>query len=98
MRKIQKSAYAGTLESSDVFVQIEPISTDEIKIELESSVLEMYGEDITTLIQDTITKLEVSFVHVKVQDKGALDYVIKARLQSAISRALDEETIEWEKL
>jgi citrate lyase subunit gamma (acyl carrier protein) len=98
MRKIEKSAYAGTLESSDAFVQIEPISTDEIKIELRSSVEEMYGEDIIRLINDTIKELEVSNIHVKVQDKGALDYVIKARLQSAVLRALDEETIEWEKL
>jgi len=96
--KIKKSAYAGTLESSDVFVQIEPIEEDKIKIELQSSVEEMYGDDIRDSVKNVIEKLGISHISVKVQDKGALDYVIKARLQAAILRANEDEKIEWEKL
>lgn len=98
MSKIKKSAYAGTLESSDVFVQIEPIEEDKIKIELQSSVEEMYGDDIRDSVKNLIEKLGISHISVKVQDKGALDYVIKARLQAAILRANEDEKIEWEKL
>ncbi len=98
MSKIKKSAFAGTLESSDAFVQIEPIEKDEVNIELISSVEEMYGDDIRELIKSVIKELGISHVSVKVQDKGALDYVIKARLQAAILRANEDENIEWDRL
>jgi len=98
VNKIKKSAYAGTLESSDAFVQIEPIEEDEIRVELTSSVEEMYGDDIRELIKSVIKELSISYISVKVQDKGALDYVIKARLQAAILRANEDEKINWDKL
>ena len=98
MSKIKKIAYAGTLESSDAFVQIEPIEEDEIKIELQSSVEEMYGDDIRESVKRVIEELRISHISVKIQDKGALDYVIKARLQAAILRANEDEKIEWERL
>lgn len=98
MSKIKKIAYAGTLESSDAFVQIEPIEEDEIKIELQSSVEEMYGDDIRESVKRVIEELGISYISVKIQDKGALDYVIKARLQAAILRANEDEKIEWERL
>lgn len=85
--KVVNSAHAGTLESSDVYIQVNPISEDIVKIELESSVEELYGEEIEELIRETLKQMEVSNVHVKIQDKGALDLVIKARLQAAVLRA-----------
>ena len=81
------SAHAGTLESSDVYIQINPIDEDVVEIELESSVAELYDDMIEELIQDTLKEMNISGVHVKVQDKGALDFVIKARLETAIFRA-----------
>jgi len=85
--KVVNSAYAGTLESSDVYIQVNPISEDVVEIELESSVEELYGEEIEELIKETLKQMNVSYVQVKIQDKGALDLVIKARLQSAVLRA-----------
>jgi len=85
--KVVNSAHAGTLESSDVYIQVNPISEDIVEIELESSVEELYGEMIEELTKETLKQMEVSHVHVKIQDKGALDLVIKARLQAAVLRA-----------
>jgi len=42
--------------------------------------------------------MNVNNVLVNVQDKGALDFVIKARLQAAILRACEMEQPEWEVL
>lgn len=93
------SAYAGTLESSDVYIQINPIDGNKVEIELESSVEELYGEMIIKLIEDTLKEMEVNGVHVHVQDKGALDFVIKARLQSAVLRATEmSRNPDWEKI
>lgn len=85
------SAHAGTLESSDVYIQINPIDEDEVRIELESSVAELYDDMIEELVRDTLKEMNVSGVNVHIQDKGALDFVIKARLQAAVFRACASE-------
>jgi citrate lyase subunit gamma (acyl carrier protein) len=95
--KIINSAHAGTLESSDVYIQINPLDKDTVEIELESSVKELYGEMIEELIKNTLKDMGVSSVHVKAQDKGAMDLVIKARLQAAILRACECDPV-WEEL
>lgn len=98
MNKLIKSAYAGTLESSDAYIQVSPIEEDEIKIILESSVEEIYGDAIEELVIATLKELRVSHILVKVQDKGALDFVIKARLQSAVLRACETNEPNWGEL
>jgi len=98
MSVLKKSAYAGTLESSDAYIQVSPIEEDDIKIVLESSVKEIYGDAIEELVRKTIQEMNVNNVLVNVQDKGALDFVIKARLQAAILRACEMEQPEWEVL
>jgi len=98
MSVLKKSAYAGTLESSDAYIQVSPIEEDDIKIILESSVKEIYGDAIEELVRKTIQDMNVNNVLVNVQDKGALDFVIKARLQAAILRACEMEQPEWEVL
>lgn len=95
--KITNSAHAGTLESSDVYIQINPIEDDTVEIELESTVEELYGEIIEDLIRKTLKDMNVSYVHVNIQDKGAMDLVIKARLQAAILRACNCNPV-WEEL
>ncbi len=85
------SAHAGTLESSDVYIQLNPIDEDEVQIELHSSVAELYGDMIEELILDTLKEMNVSGINVHVQDKGALDFVIKARLQAVVFRACSSE-------
>ncbi len=89
------SAHAGTLESSDVYIQINPIEEDIVEIELHSSVAELYDDMIEELVRDTLTEMNVSGVNVHIQDKGALDFLIKARLQAAVFRASGTEQT-WE--
>ncbi len=96
--EIVKNAYAGTLESSDAFVQIIKTEQKGVKIELESSVKEIYGDDIIKLIQNIIKKMDLQDVYLKVQDKGALDFVIEARVQAAILRACEVSKPDWSKL
>ena len=90
-----KNAHAGTLESSDAFVQVFPISGDNIEIELESSVEEIYGDTIRELIMSILKNMNISNVRIVVQDKGALDFVIKARIQTALLRASGANEPEW---
>ena len=93
-----ETAHAGTLESSDAFVRVIPIDEKGIVIELESSVEEIYGDAIRALILEAATAMNVDGVKLIVQDKGALDYVIKARVQTPILRATGESEPDWSAL
>lgn len=85
--KIEKTAVAGTLESSDVLVTVEPAEADGIVLDLNSSVLNQYGRQIKAVVLETLGGLGVKAAKVTVVDKGALDNTIKARVQCAVYRA-----------
>ncbi len=85
--KIEKIAKAGTLDSNDITVIVEPLSTDAVEIELDSTVMFQYGESIRNIIKLTLKKHNINGVKVIVNDRGALDCTIEARLETALSRA-----------
>lgn len=93
--QITKIAVAGTLESSDAQVRIEPANT--LNIELNSSVGKQFGDDILATIKEVLTQFDVTAAQVTVEDKGALDCVLRARLKAALLRATDEQ-IDWGKV
>ncbi len=95
MIKTLQPAHAGTLESSDLFVRVLPFECEGITIELESTVCELYSEAIKATIEESARVLHATGIKIIVQDKGALDYVIKARVQTAILRALGTNEPDW---
>ena len=84
--QIEKPAMAGTLESSDVQVTVEP-GTGEIELHLESSVMNQYGRAIRQTVLETLQRLDVTSARVQVVDKGALDCTIRARVECAVFRS-----------
>ena len=93
--KIEKSAMAGTLESSDAQVTIEPASGLELNIQ--SSVLNQYGRQIKATVLETLERLDVKDARVTIVDKGALDCTLKARVECAVFRScgVSESNIPW---
>ncbi|MBU3146469.1 citrate lyase acyl carrier protein [Clostridium sp. CF012] len=85
--EINKPAKAGTMESNDIYVMIMPNPKGGIEINLQSIVMKQFGEEIESVIQDTLVELGVKNIIVNAQDKGALNYTIKARIETAIKRA-----------
>ena len=85
--EILKSAVAGTLESSDAMVTVEP--GEGITVELSSSVMNQYGRQIKATVLETLERLEVKNAKVTVIDKGALDCTLKARVECAVFRSGD---------
>ncbi|WP_296626813.1 citrate lyase acyl carrier protein [uncultured Negativibacillus sp.] len=83
--KITTSAVAGTLESSDVYVKVEPC--DKLEIEIESVVYNQFAEEIKKSIMEVVEELGVDSGKISINDKGAIDCVIKARVETAIKRA-----------
>ncbi len=85
--EINKISKAGTLESNDIYVIIMPNEEGGIAIELESLVMKQFGAEIERAIRETLDTLQVKNAIVKAQDKGALDYTIRARIETAVKRA-----------
>lgn len=92
---IQKSAMAGTLESSDAQVTVEP--ADRLELSITSSVMNQYGRHIRERILEALDRLEVKTGIVTVIDKGALDCTLKARVECAVFRSCgaSEKNIPW---
>lgn len=85
---ILKPAQAGTLESNDIYVQLQPNPNDGIIIHLKSVVIKQFGKRIKEVALDTLTRHGISSCICTLEDKGALDFTIRARIESAIKRSL----------
>lgn len=92
---IKKSAIAGTLESSDAQVTVEP-GNGKIDLSLDSTVIHQFGNQIRAAVLETLKRLGVSNVKITVVDRGALDCTLKARVECAVFRANDQtENLPW---
>jgi citrate lyase subunit gamma (acyl carrier protein) len=92
---IKITAAAGTLESSDINIIIEPSDSNGISIDLRSPVEKQFGKQIKKVITETLMELGIDKANVSAIDKGALDCVIKARVQAAVYRAAESKEYKW---
>jgi citrate lyase subunit gamma (acyl carrier protein) len=82
-------AQAGTFESSDILVLIEPGDDNSgVVIDLESTVMFQFGNDIRDEIDKQVANFELEDAHLILKDKGALSATISARVETAIRRSL----------
>ena len=82
---ILKKGQAGTMQSSDLMVIVEP--APELTIEIESTVKKQFEHLIRAKLEQVLAKFNVSSGRISVSDRGALDYAIEARLETALLRA-----------
>ena len=87
-RVISKAAKAGSLESNDLMIMIEP--SDKLDITLNSVVKEQYGDKILKAINEVLEEEGVTKANIVIEDKGALDFTIRARMRTAIERSQNE--------
>ena len=87
-RVISKAAKAGSLESNDLMIMIEP--SDKLDITLNSVVKEQYGDKILKAINEVLDEEGVTKANIVIEDKGALDVTIRARMRTAIERSQNE--------
>ena len=90
--EIKVKAVAGTLESSDIYVIIEPNSAG-IELEIESVVMGQYGDDVKRVVLESLEVLGVTSAKVLINDKGAIEPVIKSRIQTVVTRAAQQKFI-----
>jgi len=87
--ELKKPAMAGTLESSDVQITLRPNLGQGIQINLQSDVKAMFGDAIEATVRNVLAEFDVKDALVDVNDKGALDFAIRARMECAVCRAAE---------
>ena len=89
------TATAGTMESNDIMVTLEPAQSGGIQISLTSNVLQQFGRQIEAVIRDTLTHYGIENAEVTAVE-GALDCTVRARVTAAIFRSAQSDAYEWE--
>jgi citrate lyase subunit gamma (acyl carrier protein) len=83
---------AGTFESSDLVILIEPLEENQgRKIEIESAVMLQYGNNLKSIVDELLDAYQLTDIHLILKDKGALEPVVRARIETAIKRSLNSQ-------
>lgn len=81
----------GDKDRSDCFVTFELTNSGGVNIDLKSKVKSLYGESIVTLCKEVLTFLGIEHGSLIVEDKGALPFVIAARIEAAVKKVVRTE-------
>ena len=88
MSVVLKPASAGTMESSDVLVELVPAQGRDIQL---TSVVEaQFGDSIRAVAGEMLDQFGLDNVCLRIDDRGALECVLRARIETAILRAKGE--------
>ena len=87
---------AGTMESNDIMITVEPSDAGGVQVELTSSVYQQFGKQIIAVIRETAADYGVENALITAVDKGALDCTVRARVATALTRAAEWHDYSWE--
>ena len=94
--KLITTGNAGTMESNDIMITVEPSDAGGVQVELTSSVYQQFGKQIIAVIRETAADYGVENALITAVDKGALDCTIRARVATALTRAAECHDYTWE--
>jgi citrate lyase subunit beta/citryl-CoA lyase len=84
---MNKKAIAGNRGDSvrsDCYVELEITESGGIQLDLKSKVKSLFGEKIIDLCNKVLQHFQITNASLYIEDSGALDYIIAARLEAAI--------------
>ncbi len=73
---------------SDCYVELTVTTSGGIKIQLSSKVEALYGKSIISLVRTVLLAFKIRHARVLIEDKGAVPFVLAARVEAAARRAL----------
>ena len=94
MSRVGQAGRKGDRVRSDCWVSVEPRDAGGVSISLASKVEAMYGETIRDTVVKGLSVLGVEHATVEIVDAGALPFVLMARLEAAVRRAIPETAAE----
>lgn len=95
--RINTPASAGTMESGDIMIEIEPGEQQTVDVVLKSSVANEFGKQIVQTIRTAADEYGLEYAVINAVDKGALDCTIRARVAAACQRATLTDAFNWGK-
>ena len=81
-----KVGMCGTMESNDCLVTVKKNDLGKNEINITSIVDDFYHDEILACVKEVLKEFNLNDVTVDLNDKGALDFTIKARVKTAIER------------
>lgn len=76
---------------SDCLVTIELAQAGGIEIELKSKVEKLYSDHILGLCKEEMAFFEIENARVRIEDSGALPFVLAARIEAAVKKCIDTQ-------
>lgn len=81
---------AGSDAKHDLMVQLE-LGGDSREVEIHSKVEKKFGEAIQEDVEQVLDEFGIHGVKIQIDDLGAWDFAIKARVRTAVKRALAQK-------
>ncbi len=91
LEKCKSSGNKGKGVRSDCFITMELSNSDGIEIEINSKVNALYGDSIRELALKILNHYSVTNAKVMIEDSGAIDCVIAARMEAVIKLLIDTD-------
>ena len=91
MGKIASAGNFGKGVRSDCLVTLELSEGGGINIDIKSKVKSLFGDKILKICKDGLVFFGIENCNLTVQDTGALDYVLMARLEAAVKMLIDTD-------
>ncbi len=95
MSKIGTAGNTGAGIRSDCHVTLELTSSGGIVIELTSKVGALFGDALDALTRDVLTHFGIENARIAIADRGALDFVLAARLEAAVHQVIESDKECW---
>jgi citrate lyase subunit beta/citryl-CoA lyase len=92
MAKMGTAGNTGEKVRSDCLVRIRPATSGGIIIQLDSRVKTLYGRSIRELTRSVLAHFGIAHALVEIHDSGALEFVLTARLESAIKQVISSDS------
>jgi len=87
---VRKKSMAGTLESNDVMVSVSPAEAG-LEVRVKSIVLRQFGRRMEEVARETAQEMRAEGALIELDDRGAVDCTIRARVTTALRRAMEAE-------
>lgn len=84
VKELKQPAAAGTLESGDILIELEPNEGKGLTIRLDSTVANQFGKRIKEVISETFAEMGVKDGFVDATDKGAVGLHNKGESQGGV--------------
>ena len=85
MAELIRTASAGSEDSGDVQVTVSP--AQELRLQITSTLCAQFGEAIERTARQVLAERKIAAGEIRIADKGALDWILRARLEAALMQA-----------